>query len=294
MTVLNFRARGDKSIQAIWRGWRWILWCSAAIVLFVLMVLALTFVSETDVHANPAAPPIANRGQLLLGGNERSGAPSGPVAYIYYTDTVSRDSFDTFLSARGFQVALVSLSAAETFSFSSYSTIVIGSDTGSFNSWGTPAAVSNINGSGKRVFGVGEGGYAFFGQLGLTTGYPNRMRSTSHAAYVLDPTQPFFKCPNPITIPPGRILTLYSTDVDDIEIYVSGTIPPGVSLIGSTPGDQTHYPLISQATGNQVYFLWGFSGAPPAMTSTGQDLFINVLDPPLCPQIYLPLVLRSP
>jgi hypothetical protein len=284
--------------NGIGRHRRWARRRLAAIVLFALTLPALVLVSETVAYAKFSRLPTVTHTQLGPEGNDFSAAVNGPVAYVYYTDTVSRDSFDSFLAARGFQIDLVPLSSTETFNFSGDRSIIIGSDTGSFNSWGTPAAVNNINGSGKRVLGVGEGGYAFFGQLSLVVGYPNGMRTLSRAAYVMDPTEPSFRCPNLISIPPDRTLAIYSSDVDDIEIYISGTPPGGVSLIGSEPGDQTHYPLISQRVGSQVYFLWGFSGAPSAMTAAGQDLFINVLDPapcaPLSPQTYLPLISRGP
>ena len=113
----------------------------------------------------------------------------------------------------------------------------------------------------------------------------------------MDLTQPYFRCPNFISIPPNQTLTLYSSFVVDVEIYVPGAAPSGVTLIGSTPGDQTHYTVISQTVGSQDYLLWGFNGTPSAMTQSGRDLFINLVDPPPCAalsnKLYLPLVSKS-
>src|SRR5450759_4896190 len=97
----------------------------------------------------------------------------GRVAYIYSQDTASRDSFKFLLNGAGLSVDLVTLSGAETFDFSNDLSIIVVFDTGNLKAWGTAAAVAHVSGSGKPVFGVGEGGYAYFGRLGLAIGWPD-------------------------------------------------------------------------------------------------------------------------
>jgi hypothetical protein len=257
-------------------------------------LVVVIFVSESVASAQSATPPTLKPVQPGLNNNDFSIAVNGPVAYIFYTDTVARDDFATFLSARGFQVDLVALTGTATFNFSTDHSIIIGNDTGSHNAWGTPAAVNNVVGSGKQVLGVGEGGYAFFGQQGLVVGYPNGQHLLSHAVYVMDPAQPYFRCSIPIAIPPNRTLALYTSDVDDVEILLPSSMPSGITLIGSVLGDQTHYSMIGQWVGSQNYLLWGFTGAPSAMTQIGQDLFINILCATLSNKLYLPLISRGP
>ena len=89
------------------------------------------------------------------------------VAYVHGTDVAAGDAVAALLTPRGFQVDLVTMTLAESHDFTSYRAIVIGHDTGDLSSWGTPTAVANINRSGVPTVGMGEGGYAFFGKLGL-------------------------------------------------------------------------------------------------------------------------------
>jgi len=44
--------------------------------------------------------------------------------------------------------------------------------------WGTPEALTAIVNSEVPVLGIGEGGYAYFGQISLEIGYPNGGWST--------------------------------------------------------------------------------------------------------------------
>jgi uncharacterized repeat protein (TIGR01451 family) len=203
---------------------------------------------------------------------------AGRVAYVYNTDTASRDSFQALLAARGLGVDLVTVAAAETFDFSSDLAIIIGNDTGDLNVWGTPTAVTHINGAGKPIIGVGEGGYAFFGQLSLAIGWSNGWHGPSTGATVVDSTQAIYAAPYPVAVSTGATLALTNVTTNTVEILVSGAPPAGVSLIGRSLIDQQHYALISQrGAKNECYALWGSSGAPSVMTAIGQDLFLNMV-----------------
>lgn len=213
-------------------------------------------------------------------------APSaGRVAYIYNTDTSSRDSFSALLTDKGVQVDLVALANASTFDFSADQAIIIGSDTGSTSSWSITATVNQIRNAGKPIIGVGEGGYAFFGTAGLALdiGYKGgtALHITETQAYVMYPSQPVFVSPAYVPVPTTRLLTLYTTGVNVVEPIVSVT-PVGVPLAHSVTGRNLTLPdmlysIVTQQSGGRCHTLWGFTGAPSLMTGAGKDLFVNIV-----------------
>jgi hypothetical protein len=151
-----------------------------------------------------------------------------------------------------------------------YSLIVIGPDTGDGATWGDSAAVNSIAQSGRPVIGLGEGGYAFFGRLGLAIGYPRGWHGDENRAYVVDTAHPVWSSPYNIPIPRDRIVTVYKRTA---HVGIEVVRPTAdMVLVGREPGDQRHYDLLQQSR----YFLWGFQAAPPAMTEEGQHLFTNV------------------
>ncbi len=202
------------------------------------------------------------------------------AAYIYNTDTAGRDSFNALLSSNSITVDLVSLSAAETFDFSQEQVIIIGDDTGSLSTWGTTTAINNILNAGKPVLGVGEGGYAYLGKLGLAIGWANGAHGISGAVTVGNSSLSLFKTPYQIAIDQSNNVALYSSPVNVAEIYISNpnSPPAGVTLLGEDSLAGNYYPLISQTLSGKCYELWGFSGSPSAMTAEGKDLFINMVN----------------
>jgi len=209
------------------------------------------------------------------------------VAYVYNTDTASRDSFQSLLTSRGVGVDLVTVVAAETFDFSNDLAIIIGDDTaaaGAAGAWGTAPALAHINAAGKPIVGVGQGGYTFFDQLSLAIGFSNGVAGNGADAVVVNDTQAIYAAPYPIAATTGATLPLYSATTPKVDIVVLGAAPPGVALIGRAPATQQNYPLISQrGAKGECYALWGFRGAPTSaasginMTTIGQDLFMNMV-----------------
>lgn len=203
----------------------------------------------------------------------------GRVAYIYNQDTASRDSFKFILNGAGLSVDLVTVSAAETFDFSNDLSIIVGDDTGYLNVWGTAAAVAHVSAAEKPVVGVGEGGYAYFGQLSLAIGFPSAAHGPENDMGAIDPTMPLYMAPYPITIPPSNILNLYAAGVPTNAIFLNWPtgIPAGVTLIGSSISVQGDYHVASQTLNDTCNTLWGYSGSPATMTLTGQNLFVNLV-----------------
>src|SRR5207244_2402158 len=144
-----------------------------------------------------------------FGTSEFSAAPivQSSVAYVYATDTAARDAFSTLLSGRGYTVTGVTVTNAATFDFSTYTGIVVGHDTGSLSSWGTQAAIDQIHNSGVPIVGVGEGGYAYLGKLGLGIGWPNGWHGSSGTGVnVADATSVLWSSPNLVSGTTGALV----------------------------------------------------------------------------------------
>ena len=195
------------------------------------------------------------------------------IAYIYSNDVSLANDFKTFLEANGYTVDLVSMSQATTWDYNQYCLILIGSDTGYLDDWGDPDTVSAINNSGKPIIGLGEGGYAFFGKLGLTIGWPHGWHGSGTQIYVVDPSHRIFNWPNKIDIPPDKILNIY-TSTRHVGIHLPSP-PPDVVLLGRESYDTSHYILVQE---KGRYLIWGFTKGPTMMTQTGKDLFINIIN----------------
>jgi len=96
---------------------------------------------------------------------------TGSYAFIYApgvsggTDPAALE-FESLLDGRGYATDLISMADAGTTDFSLYRKVLIGDNTGNLNVWGTATLATYIDSFGKPIVGIGEGGYAFFGQLG--------------------------------------------------------------------------------------------------------------------------------
>lgn len=104
---------------------------------------------------------------------------AGTIAYVFRGDTASATSFYNLLTGAGYLVDLIPvfdiLDPAT--DFSQYDLIIIADDSGYLSDWGQPALtaqqVDKIVKPQIPILGLGEGGYAFFGRLGLFIGWPN-------------------------------------------------------------------------------------------------------------------------
>ncbi len=212
--------------------------------------------------------------------------PAVRVAYVYDTDLASRDSFVEMLAPYGFAVQTLTVSEAESFDFATVEAIIIGDDTGALSEWGSSAALLNLSTSARAIIGVGEGGYAFFGQLGLAIGWPNGAHGTDSQVVVPDPTPAVYSDPAPLFVPADRRLELFVSAVESIEIPAGPTLPEGVTAIGRSSDNADYYPLLSEYTASGCYLLWGFRGTPDQMTLSGQTLFRNALQTPSCSLLF--------
>ena len=109
------------------------------------------------------------------------------VAYIWLNDLTTAVAYQNLLQANSYSVELVHMDDVATTLWSRYNLIMIGPETGDGPNWGTPAAVGALQQYATPILGLGEGGYAFFGQVKLDIGYPNGWHGVETFTYAMDP-----------------------------------------------------------------------------------------------------------
>ncbi|NJN68364.1 MAG: hypothetical protein HC884_17455, partial [Chloroflexaceae bacterium] len=195
----------------------------------------------------------------------------GRIAYVYRGDTADASSFYNLLTANGYAVHLIPLGNVLSTNFSDYDLIIVADDTGFLSNWGSAAnQVAQMTDPNIPILGLGEGGYAFFGQLSLFIGWPNGWHGSEDEALKAT-TAPA----NYYTGIAADPVQAYSDPVNEVGIYLDDdeTLPPGVVPVGLEPPNPDHASLILQG----CHHLWGFSGNPREMTGDGQTLFLNAV-----------------
>ncbi|MBN1125901.1 MAG: right-handed parallel beta-helix repeat-containing protein [Sedimentisphaerales bacterium] len=216
---------------------------------------------------------INNTNGIIFASSYTPYTPPQKVAFIFDTNLTLAKEYAELLGMDGIDVDLIPLEEVAKYSLNQYRAILIGTDTGDGDAWGTPQVVARIAESGKPILAMGEGGYAFLGKLQLATGYPHGSHSgTNTDMYVMDPEHLIYLYPNPISIPKSGILSLY-TRSGSVEINLN-PIPRNVEVLGRFPDSPYHYLLTRE---NQRYMFWGFTGTGGALTEVGAELFLNVV-----------------
>lgn len=202
----------------------------------------------------------------------------GTIAYVFRGDTTDATSFYNLLTGAGYVVDLVPLADVTTTNFDNYDLIIIADDSGNLSDWGLPgmtaAQVAQIVAPDPDVpiLGLGEGGYAFFGQLGLFIGWPNGWHGPE------DEVEEGAGAPANYYSGAGTgpIYQLYGDPVNEVGIYLGPNQEPpsGIQVIGLEPPNPDHASLIQEGCRQ----LWGFSGNPLAMTGDGRQVFLNAVD----------------
>jgi len=234
-----------------------------------------------DPNSPVGEEPQPNGGRINMGAYggtaeaSKSVTPQGlampEVVSIFSSDAEAAGGFESLLEGYGCSVSVLALKDVTAAALAECDMIVVGNDTGYLSGWGNAQSVAAVEDSGKPVIGLGEGGYALFGKLGLAIGHPYGGHANDHSIYVVDPNAALFAGPNAIAIGQDRTVQLYS-DTADVSIYLL-PIPETVVPVGrSATGSHNNYPLVLEAG---RYLLWGFVEPPEKMTQTGKDLFIN-------------------
>ena len=199
-------------------------------------------------------------------------AATGSIAYVIRRDTPDILNYRDFLVAQGYTVTIVPLGAVLGTDFSVFDLTVIADDTGSLTTWGIPpntaAQVAKILAGNKPILGIGEGGYAFFGQVPDFIGWPQGW----HGPQALVNHAPGAPPATFASLPPDPI-KVYTHPSNEVGIYLAAVLP-GVNPIGLEVPSEDHASLIVQG----CHFLWGFSDEPAKMTGDGQTLLANYVE----------------
>ena len=195
----------------------------------------------------------------------------GKIAYVFRGSTADATSYYNLLTGAGYSVTLVPLSSVLATNFAAFNLIIVANDSGNLNDWGssglTDDQVVKITAPNIPIIGLGEGGYAFFGQLASFIGWPNGWHGPqSQWNKAGTGPMPFFTgiAADPIPV--------YGAPVNSVGIYLSaGPIPADVVPVTLEDPTKDHASLILQG----CHLLWGGSGNPYAMAADGQSLFLN-------------------
>jgi len=225
--------------------------------------------TTTDTDRNPQD----NRSTVRTKINQAT-QPHGKIAYVFRKDVPTAVDFKTLLESNGFTVQLVRCEAVAPTDFTVFDEIIIADDTGTLDNWlCAPGQEPHIASAHKPVIGLGEGGYAFFGQLGKPIGWPHGWHGPQDRIVAADPLLSYFHFPNDFGSPVPSPLGLYAPPSNEVGIYLTGL--PAVLPIGLEPVSKDHAPLIAEKEDcNQ---LWGFSNGPAGMTGDGKKLFVNAV-----------------
>ncbi len=196
-------------------------------------------------------------------------ADLGEIAFIYKDNLTIANSFLALLDTN-YSVTLIKMSEISAGTFIGFNLTIIGPDTGDLSNWGNASQITAVTSANNTIIGIGSGGYAFFGKLSLSIGWPNGAYGLYDSLLVVNSAQQIFNSPHPITS--GNItvaLTEYYTKV----IWIPG-VPTSFTILGRIPDDLEYSPFGMVAN---KYILWGFAHPASLLTVTGQHLFLNAV-----------------
>ena len=195
------------------------------------------------------------------------------IAYVYTTDTRSRDAFNQFFFNQEFVIDLVPQSGVSNHANAgSWTNIVIGNDT----TWSASGAdTQKILSLGKPVLSLGAGGHSFFQAASL--GNSSRQSTGKDI-------KPFSKQDTALWdgINTAADVPLYNTSTQMVAMY-NPQAQKGLVRVGQELTSADHYPIVAQEYKGQCFKLWGFNGIPEAMTDQGKKLFTNLFFKSACP-----------
>lgn len=232
-----------------------------------------------DVCAgNPCSPQAAtSRAGSLFRVTGAMPPYAGDLAYIFDTDKEQAGDFAALLGKAGFNVILIEMADIERTDFSRFRAVLVGSDTGSGEIWGTQEQVAALN-KASRVLGIGKGGHAFFGKLDLMIGAANGTQLPAQTVAVADPRLASLRIPYDLSTLErnDRAIPLFDEAVDAIAIDLTNQptdLVPHALLSATEETKGIHGVVVGQGCRT----LWGFHAGPKAMSPLGRALFVNML-----------------
>jgi hypothetical protein len=195
------------------------------------------------------------------------------VLYVLDTDQPLADKYKALLEGNGLAVTLVRMPDLGGTDLAPFQLIIIGPDTGLGASWGTAALVGHLKTSGKPVLGLGDGGHAFFGKLGLDIGFNHGAPKNDKDVVVLDASHDIWHIPYDISLITGTPkANVYAPNPSPGVAVNLDQIPAGVETLARRPSESSFYWLAREAN---RYLMWGFNLGPGAMSINGRQLFVN-------------------
>jgi hypothetical protein len=199
------------------------------------------------------------------------------AALVYGSDDSAATQYEMILEDRGFDVKLVfvdSTEAANTSMLQEYDLIIIDTLSGNSGNWeGGEKPVNAIAQSGLPVLGVGEGGAAYFQQVGSQFTHGQSWYGNATTFDETSPTHPSLTGPRSVAISGGSVTVATSNTG-----FLAVNLPdPGTSieLVGRQTGDQTHYPVVLDNARDEGF--WGFYETPSGQfTDDAFDALANL------------------
>jgi hypothetical protein len=197
------------------------------------------------------------------------------VAYVFRHDLVTASSYQGLLNGAGIRADLVQMSELRNVDLGRYSAVVVGPETGDGELWGDPSLslANHITAWKLPVIGLGTGGSSFFGAIDLDLAWRQGMVGPATGALVIDPGHPFWQQPTNLPVASGGSVQLYTSESPAIAIQHPDP-PSYLALVARANGSPQQYLVIGQYG---RFWLWGFDHGPATMTTTGRDLFVNLV-----------------
>ncbi|MEM2971632.1 MAG: DUF4129 domain-containing protein [Candidatus Bathyarchaeia archaeon] len=254
-SVKDFLSRPrDSSVQSMRRkSLAWVV--GFGIVL--MLVLAFAWLM---MYRGVGGGAQSENGQFNGGYASLGGSGNVFVAFVYSTDFGGAQSFKGLLETFNISVNLVS--EANMSQLDSCGLIIVGDDAVNLES-------SVVNGTGKPILGLGVGGFNFFNELGLFSGYEDGKYAY---VYAVSPEHQVFVFPNNVSVSYDQTILLYAFPVETLGVNPSNA--QSNTLLGKSV-DQNCYLIL--ALHDARYVFWGFSGSPTNMTQAGKNLFVNIV-----------------
>jgi hypothetical protein len=197
------------------------------------------------------------------------------IAYIYDTDKTQAADFAALLARAGLAVTAVPLADVAQTDWGAFKLVLVGSDTGNDDVWGT---VEQVNALAKapRILGIGKGGHAFLGKLGLLIGAPNGTLLKAQKITPGDLQLISLRIPYDLTALARnqQQMSLFATAVDTVMVDVPAET---TDLLPHALLDAGRIISAGLVVGQGCHTLWGFGGAPAEMTALGQAYFVNLV-----------------
>jgi|GEM_PF-3337705 len=196
------------------------------------------------------------------------------VLYVYENDEETGRAYEQLVEANGVGVDVVPVDDVPDQDLRRYSLVIVGPDTGNQDKWGSDEAFSHIVRNERPVLGLGEGGYAFFGKLKLTLGYPNGAHGQGTTIQVTNFGDAIWDYPYEFDMNRFKFMQLYEENSPRVDIFTNNETPPGVVIFGLNDND-SRYTDLAQESG--WWTFWGFQDGPKQMTEEGRQLFVNTV-----------------